>query len=117
MTETRENKSAFFEKFQKQIFQLGCNPEFEKEKWVIPEGWTGRGEFESFEQVKKVQPKRILTVRDHKLVYVDLFGTPQEEPKPKIIEFKQEEKPIQETKKIITDFRDEGFQPTEDTPF
>lgn len=121
MTETNERKSSVFIKIEKECYLLGYNPIFEKEKWSIPEGWKSRGEFESFQVVKKARPTKVLTTRNHKLVYVDLFGNEIFEKEKKVV--KQEVKVVEVKKieekveKIIRSWKDENFMPDEETPF
>lgn len=117
MTEINEKQSAVFKKIEKECYLLGYNKVFESEKWSIPEGWVARGEFESFKVVKKARPTKILTTRNHKLVYVDLFGNEvfeKEKKQEKIIEVKKIE---QKVEKIIRSWKDENFIPDEETPF
>lgn len=114
-------KSKYFASFQKMCYQLGHNPTFEAERWEIPEGWIGRGEFDSFEVVKKARPDKILAVRDHKIVYVDLFGNEIKGKKqPKEKEEKVVEvlvKPKEIIQPVSTDWKSNEFKPTEDVPF
>lgn len=119
LTQERQEKSKAFEAIQRQNFDLGYNAIFEKEKWVIPEGWVGRGEFESFERVVKEKPKKITIIRNKKLVEIDLFSEKErlEEHDSQIAEINK----IKEQERIdmanSKNWRSDNFKPTEDIPF